>query len=452
MNNKIRLKKYIVLMAALAVALLAGSIFLNVFEYRRYTENYNKKLVLLIAVVQEKYPEVTEEEIIKLLNGDAETEAGTTKPADGDAETEAGTTKSADGDAETEAETAKPADGGDNTQSIEKAIKLLEKYGIDISKDSVIVENEREHFKYLLINEAVIMAALLMIILIFLKFDRDNSKDIAEITNIIQQINKRNYELGIDSVTEDELSILRHEIYKTTITLREAADNSDSDKRKLKRSLEDISHQLKTPLTGILVMLDNMIDDPEMDNDTREMFIRNIKREILNITFLVQSLLKLSKFDTNTISYSKELTDVGEIIADAVKNVSALCDLKNVKIEISEPEPVIIMCDPHWQKEAITNIIKNCLEHSDEGGKIRIDCEQNKVYSMIRIADNGSGISAKDLPHIFERFYKGENSSSDSVGIGLSLAKAIINEDNGQISVDSDGNGTTFTIKYGKEI
>ena len=248
--------------------------------------------------------------------------------------------------------------------------------------------------------------------------------------------------------TEDELSILKNEIYKTTVTLREAADNSNADKLNLKKSLEDISHQLKTPLTSILVMLDNIIDDPEMDAEVREEFIRSIKRETVNINFFVQAILKLSRFDSNTIHFIKEKIDLRALIDDIVQNVSALCDLRNITVAVEDECSAAIVCDRKWQTEAITNILKNSVDHSRDGGMVLIHCSQNTVYSMIEITDFGEGISEKDLPHIFERFYKGDNASPDGVGIGLALSKSIIEEDNGTVSVDSDSNGTRFRIKY----
>ena len=232
--------------------------------------------------------------------------------------------------------------------------------------------------------------------------------------------------------------------------LKESADNSIKDKKELKNSLEDISHQLKTPLTSILIMLDNLIDEPDMESKMRDEFVRDIKREVTNINFLVQAILKLSKFDSNTVDFIREKNHMKSIIDKSIQNVSTLCDLKNVEIETKGCENAILYCDFRWQVEAITNIIKNCIDHSKEGSKVVINYGENKVYSFINIEDFGEGISKKDLPHIFERFYKGENASEDSIGIGLALSKTIIENDNGNISVDSSKEGTEFQIKYFK--
>lgn len=163
-------------------------------------------------------------------------------------------------------------------------------------------------------------------------------KDIKDIIKYIEQINRRNYELEIDTISEDELSILKNEIYKTAVMLKEAALNSNKDKLNLKKSLEDISHQLKTPLTSILVLLDNLIDEPDMDSSIRNDFIIDIKRNVININFLVQALLKLSKFDANTVHFIKKENDLEMIVKEAIKNVSTLCDLRNINIKLNTLE------------------------------------------------------------------------------------------------------------------
>ena len=401
MSNKVRLKKYIICSLAAALFILLLFLALNIYEYHVYTRNYNQKLSAILSTVQEKYPDITGAELIDILNNET---AGSSA--------------------------------------------FLDRYGIDIENGSVILENERSFHILLIANALLLMAGVTVLLIIFFRYDQGRDKDIAEITHTIEQINKRNYELNIDSMSEDELSILKNEIYKTTITLREAADNSNQDKLNLKKSLEDISHQLKTPLTSILVMLDNIIDDPDMNPDVRDEFLRSIKRDTMNINFFVQAILKLSRFDSNTISFIKEETDLRNVIEDSIQNVSALCDLRNVAIEYAGEEPAMITCDRKWQTEAVTNILKNCVDHSKTNGKVTISLSCNNVYSMIEIRDCGEGISEEDLPHVFERFYKGENAAPDSYGIGLALSKSIIEEDNGTVSITSNTNGTIFTIKY----
>ena len=400
MKNKIQLKKYLMYTVIITTILLIVFLILDTYEYNMYTKNFNNKISAIILEVRHEYPDVTENDIISILNNKNEEKVS------------------------------------------------LEKYGINLEKDSIILKNKEDHKKFVIINIIFFIVIIISIQLTFLKYNKSKDKEINKIARYIEEINKKNYKLHIDENSEDELSILKNEVYKTTIMLKEAAENSNKEKHQLKKSLEDISHQLKTPLTSILIMLDNIIDNPDMDAEIREDFIRDIKREIITINFFVQTILKLSKIDSNTIDFVKTENTIKEIIEQSIKKVSALCDLKNIKIEIEGNENSKIICDKRWQEEAISNIIKNCIDHSKENSKLIIKYDENEVYSTIIIKDFGEGISQKDLPHIFERFYKGENATSDSIGIGLSLAKAIIEEENGHILVDSDKNGTQFTIKY----
>ncbi len=403
MKNKINLKKY------LLISLLVSGLFLLIinlvttYEYRIYNRQFNEKIVSIVAKVQEKYPMVSELEIMEILNNSSKPEQD-----------------------------------------------IFFKYGIDIENDSIVLNNDEKLADFQKINMIIGLLGIGVIYVIFFGYERKKSRELNKITQYIQAINKNNYALDLRDNSEDELSILKNEIYKTTVMLKEVAFNKEQDKMNLKKSLEDISHQLKTPLTSILIMLDNLIDDNNMDQVTKEEFIKDIKREILNINFLVQSLLKLSKLDTNTVHYLKQKVKVEDLIKEAIKNVAALCDLKNIEIEFKAPKGINLNCDFLWQVEAITNILKNCVEHSLEESKVIIKCLETKAYVLITITDFGEGIAPEDLPHIFERFYKGKNASIDSVGIGLALAKNIIESENGNIVVESNQEQTTFEIRYYK--
>lgn len=329
---------------------------------------------------------------------------------------------------------------------------VLKEYGIDIDNDYLILNSKKDYIQGLIINNTIIIIFIILFILISFINKKNQSKKIKEITNLIEQINRKNYYLNIDNNTEDELSILKNEIYKTTVMLKEEAYNSNKDKDNIKKSIEDISHQLKTPLTSISIMLDNIIDDPDMDANVRNDFINDINREINNINFLVKSLLKLSRFDINAVNYNNDFNNIKLIVNKVVNNVSTLSDLKNIKIDLNIKNDFNIYCDFNWQVEALTNIVKNSIEHSFKDKNIIINASDEKLYSKIEIINYGIGINDKDIKHIFDRFYKGENSNEDSFGIGLSLAKTIIEKNNGKISVSSKENDkTTFTIKYYKD-
>ena len=403
MKNKIELKKYIISTLIVFICLFVLFLFLNIYEYKTYTKNFNNKISAIINVIKKDYPKITDKEIIKILNND----------------------------------TLKTND-------------FFNKYGIDVNNKSILIKNDRDYRKFLAINLSFLTITVVILLIIYIRYNYKKEKDIKDIIKCIEQINKKNYEIQIDSISEDELSILKNEIYKTTIMLKEAAENSSKDKLNLKKSLEDISHQLKTPLTSILVMLDNIIEDSNMEEKIRNDFIVDIKRNVLNINFLVQSLLKLSKFDANAIHFVKQENDLKTIVEESIKNVSTLCDLRNINIKLNIKENSKIICDDKWQIEALTNIIKNAIEHSKNNSNIIINIKNNNVYSMIEVIDFGEGIAKKDIKHIFERFYRCKNTKTDSIGIGLALAKTIIEEDKGTISVESNKLETKFIIKYYK--
>ncbi len=402
MKNKIELKKMCITSCIVVIIFLIIFSILIYKQYKTYTYNYNQKIVGIIDNVLEKYPDIEKREIVEILNS------------------------------------------SDKTNN-----EILREYGIELDKDSVILENNTDFQKFIIIDISTLILFILILSIIVFKYNHSESKKINEITKYIEEINRGNYKLNIEENTEDELSILKNELYKITIKLKEVAENSQKDKTTLKDSLSDISHQIKTPITSILIMLDNILSDENMPEDIKKDFIKDIKREIVNIKFLVESILKLSKIDSNSIKFIKKEVFIKDIINEAVKNVSMLSELKNIEIIVLGDDSIKTICDLKWQVEAITNILKNCIEHSYENRKIYINYNQNNMYTELKIEDNGTGIDAKDLPHIFERFYKGKNSSSDSVGIGLALSKSIIESNNGYIQVDSELNkGTIFIIKY----
>ena len=324
--------------------------------------------------------------------------------------------------------------------------EFLNKYGIYPEKDWVSYNNQGS-YKYVILSVSVCIAFGLAFAVLFLGYLKIQKKQTMDIAKRIERINLGDYSLQIDENSEDELSLLDNQIYRTTVKFREQAENSRKDKENLQKSLSDISHQLKTPLTSIIVMVENILDDDDMPLEIRREFLNDIKHNTNTISFLVQSLLKLSKLDAGGGKFRYEQVEVKSIVDECIKNTAVMAEILGVRLE-TDCNDIILNCDRKWLCEAITNIIKNCIEHS-HNGNIKITADQNKLYTKISIKDNGSGITKEDLPHIFERFYKGKNSSDDSVGIGLSLAKTIIEKQGGYISVSSELNkGSEFVIKF----
>lgn len=402
MSNNVYLRKYLMKSLCAIMFFIILLCLVNKVEYNKYKYNTNQKINGIVAKIQEKYPEIGKEEIIEILN----------------------------------------SNNKDN---------LFNEYGYDINKDSYINQNNEVYIKFNILKIFILLLSFMILIYLFVRyyFKRDN--EIEKIIKCLEKINQKNYEIDINDVSEDKLSILKHEIYKTTVMLKENTEKANQDKINLKNSLQDISHQLKTPLTSSIIMLDNIIDDLENDIEIKPEFIKKVKKDISKISFLIQSILKLSMFESNTITFIRKEIPVKKIINSSIENIENLCDLKNIKIVVKDRSKNKIYCDYRWQVEALTNILKNAVDYSFNDSKIIVEVDKNNTYTQIKIKDFGKGMSEDETLNIFKRFYKGKNSSSDSNGIGLSLAKAIIEKDNGRVIVNSSkGEGTTFSIKYFK--
>lgn len=406
MINKTSIKKIIIPGIALIFIAILGFFIVSTIQNKKYEKIVNETISNFIDEIMEKYPETSEEDIIKILN-DIE-----------------------------------------NTNEQKEKMKILKKYGYT-NNLSYIKKLENEMYSNMKFNIVVICVFGILILTIVLIYNRKKEREIKKINKYLNEINNGNYELKIEESCEDELSKLKNELYKTTVLLRETAENSEQEKINLSNSLADISHQIKTPLTSIRIMLDNIEDNPNMDSKTREEFIEDISKQIDWISSLAISLLKLAKFDAGAIKMNDQEVNVKKLINNVISNLAILLDIKNIKIEQKIDDDTIIKADYNWQLEALTNIIKNAIEHSHDNGTIHIDVENNSVFVKIKIRDEGEGIEKKDIKHIFDRFYKAKKSSENSIGIGLSLAKTIIEQENGYIKVDSEvDRGTTFEIKY----
>lgn len=396
-KNKILIFGLCYIIIAILVFLMLSQI-----QYEKYTNQMNIVIAEIVDKIVEKYPDIEEEEIIKILNG--------------------------------------------TEQSQKKYI--LEKYGY--TQNTVAIEEiSKERSSFIKIDIAIIIAGGIAVTIVLLSYNKKREEKISDINSYIGKVNSGNYELKIEENGEDELTKLRNELYKTTVLLRETAENSEKEKTNLSNSLTDISHQLKTPLTSIRIMIDNIQNNPDMDEKTRNEFIEDISKQIDWISSLVISLLKLAKFDAGSIVMRDEEINVKKLIQNIISNLAILIDIKDIKIEENISEQITLFADYNWQLEALTNIIKNCIEHSFDGGKIKIEAESNSVFTKIIITDEGEGIGKNDLNRIFERFYKSAKSSENSIGIGLALAKTIIEKERGYIKVESEvGKGTKFEIKY----
>ena len=392
-------KKYLITNILIILIFILLIYISNYLFYQKYINNNNIFLNNVIDNILEKYPNITKEEIVSLLN---------------------------------------------NNNNNNKNKNILNEYGIYLDNSYVLNNNKLVKYNNISNLVLVILLSLSLFIIYLIKLKKVN-KELNYILSYLKNINMGIYKLEIDSNDETSFSILKNELLKTTIMLKEIASINQKDKVLLKKSLEDISHQIKTPLTTITLILDNINETNYKEK------VKDMKRIVVNLNFLINSLLKLARFDANTITFKRDKILVSDLLDKVILNVSILADLKEIEIIKKGELHSFVKGDFNWEEEALTNILKNSLEHSLKNNNIEIIVENNKLYTSITIKDQGVGINEHDLKHIFERFYKCENSTSSSVGIGLSLAKSIIEHDEGSISVISKvGVGTSFIIKYFK--
>ena len=253
-----------------------------------------------------------------------------------------------------------------------------------------------------------------------------------------------------ESFEEGQLGVLQSEIYKMVNLLDEETKKSKRQNHYLADMLSDISHQIKTPLAGITLMTD-LLKDPDLPEEKREEFVEKINHQTEKITWLVRNLLTLAQLEADMLKLKKENVSARELVETAIGPLNILAELRGVELQTSIPEGTALTCDKAWTAEALSNVIKNCIEHvSPEAGKhVWISVTENNFAVTFTIQDDGPGITAEELPHIFERFYKGKNSSKNSVGIGLSMARQLFLQQNGTIEAASEpGKGTTFRIRF----
>ena len=369
-------------------------------EFYRYSKVMNNFVSSVFSEVSNKYPDVNSEDLIKIVNA----------------------------------------------SKIEN-YDILKKYGYVESDINYLKSMNYSFYENLIISILVFLLFSGICIIIYIKNKKKRCKEIDNITNYLKRINDGFYDLEILDNIEGDLSILKNEVYTTTVSLKSLYAKENEERIKIKDNLANISHQLKTPLTSILLMIDTLLEE-KVSKEKQKEYLNDIRTQLENINFLIIAMLKLSRFDANVVVFEKRDVVVKDLLFDVLKNVDILRELKNINIHVSGKNDITFVGDYKWECEAITNILKNGIEYSKDNGDIYINYKDNGMYVSIDIIDCGDGISNEDMKHIFERFYK-KNNNSSNFGIGLSLAKEIIEKDNGSIRVSSD-NGTKFSIRYYK--
>jgi signal transduction histidine kinase len=285
---------------------------------------------------------------------------------------------------------------------------------------------------------------------LFIYYTKKRYRRIEELDDYLVKVLARDNAPEILDQEEGELSILANNIYKAASTLKYQNEMLSNDKKQLASAIADISHQLKTPLTSMMMMNDLLA--VEEDASKRSEFLKTQSAQLGRMNWLIQTLLKLSKLDAGTIELKRETVRAKELLEEVIKPFEIQLELRGISYK-QQGDEMSFTCDRNWTVEALQNIVKNCIEHMDDGGELTIAASDTTLFSQITVTDTGCGIAGDDLPHIFERFYKGRNAGKDSVGIGLALTKTIIEDQHGEITVSStEGVGTTFVIKLYKTI
>ena len=283
----------------------------------------------------------------------------------------------------------------------------------------------------------------------FLIFTKARYKNIAWLSDQIDLVLHNADRLNIDEMDEGELSILHSEITKMLLRIREQNDALKKEKEHLANSLADIAHQLRTPLTSVNLILSLLENNP--DENERKALIQETKELFVQMDWLLTSLLKISRLDAGIVMFQSELINVKDLISAALRPFLISMELHGIEARIDAPEGMIIQGDSGWLSEAIQNILKNCIESAGENGKIEIVCTDNPLFTEIAIHDSGAGLEKKDLPHLFDRYYRGKKTNTAGYGIGLALCKMIITRQGGTIAAQNHPQGgALFTLRFPK--
>lgn len=340
---------------------------------------------------------------------------------------------------------------GKSKDDISLGKEILKKYSYDknirLNNEPIIRDNIKDIFSINLLSIFVLFTSILILVMHYFKTIYSDIKDMTDY--VYNSSEGKKFEMK-NKNQEGQIGLLKTELLKMTNILKEKVELLSKEKIFLNDTISDISHQLKTPMTSLIILNDLMYDD--LPEESKIEFLEKIKSQLNRMEWLIKSMLKLSKVEAKVINFKSEKVNVKKLIKMSIQPSLIPIELKNIKVNINGDSEAIFLGDMNWSIEALVNIIKNCVEHTFSSGSLDISYEENSLYTEIVIKDTGEGIDKKDLPHIFKRFYKGKSSSKeDSVGIGLAMAKSIIEGQKGDISVKSEKNkGTQFNIIFHK--
>lgn len=276
---------------------------------------------------------------------------------------------------------------------------------------------------------------------------RRRYRAIAEMSRDIDRVLHGLESHSIQASTEGELAILQSEIQKMTLRLRQAAQEQREQRLRLADAMADISHQLRTPLTAIHLTL-SMLGGEELPAAERQRLLRELRRLVSRMDWLVETLLKMSRIDAGAVSFQPGPCRAADIVERAAQPLAVALELRGIALEVQAGEEELT-ADPVWSGEALGNVLKNCMEHA--ASRIRVSARETALFTELAVQDDGPGFQPEDIPHLFERFYRGQNASDNSVGIGLALARMVLSAQNGTIRAENAREGgARFTLRWYK--
>lgn len=294
----------------------------------------------------------------------------------------------------------------------------------------------------------LVLAAIVLTSFNFYGFTSWRYRELMRLSQYLRKIAAGGYALDIRDNREGELSILKNEIFKVTMRLSEQSEYLLRDKERMSEALSDISHQLKTPLTSMGVMLD-LLKQPDLPPEKQGQFLAHLQQQLERMEWLITALLKISKLEAGTVLFQPEPVRMQELVQQALQPLEIPIELRELSVQFVGDEQLYLNVDKKWTVEAILNIVKNAVEHTPAGGQITLTMSQNSLYKELVIADSGPGIAKEDLPHLFKRFYRGSHASEASVGIGLAMSYSIMQAQNGNIEASNGAaGGALFSLKW----